>query len=62
MFCFILLTLDLGVDKATAYAEKFGVERAAMIRERLSQTGKDAGINFKFGGKTGKCDHHVKIH
>ena len=43
----------LGIDKQTWYREKFGEERVAMMQERLAQIGKDAGIDFKFGGKTG---------
>jgi predicted DsbA family dithiol-disulfide isomerase len=46
--------LGLGIDKNTWYKEKFGEERVAMMQERLLQIGKDAGIDFKFGGKTGK--------
>ena len=42
-----------GVDKTAYYKAKFGEERTEMIFERLSQVGKDCGINFKFGGKTG---------
>jgi len=42
-----------GIDKAEMYAAKFGPDRAAMIFDRLSQVGKDTGIDFKFGGKTG---------
>jgi len=51
-----------GVDKAAYYKAKFGEERTAMIFERLAQTGKDTGINFKFGGKTGNTrDSHRLI-
>jgi len=42
-----------GIDKAEMYAAKFGPDRTAMIFDRLSQVGKDTGIDFKFGGKTG---------
>lgn len=51
-----------GIDKAAYYKEKFGEERTAMIFERLAQVGKDAGIDFKFGGKTGSTrDSHRLI-
>ena len=56
------LTVVIGVDKAAYYKARFGEERTAMIFERLAQTGKDAGINFKFGGKTGNTrDSHRLI-
>lgn len=51
-----------GVDKTAYYKTKFGEDRTAMIFERLAQTGKEAGINFKFGGKTGNTrDSHRLI-
>jgi len=51
-----------GIDKAAYYKSKFGEDRTAMIFERLSQAGKDAGIKFKFGGKTGNTrDSHRLI-
>jgi len=51
-----------GVDKAAYYSAKFGEERTEIIFERLSQVGKDCGINFKFGGKTGSTrDSHRLI-
>ncbi|TVY71463.1 hypothetical protein LSUE1_G008190 [Lachnellula suecica] len=51
-----------GVDKAAYYKTKFGEDRTAMIFERLSQVGKDTGIAFKFGGKTGNTrDSHRLI-
>lgn len=47
------------VDKSEMYASKFGAERTRMIFDRLSSLGKDEGINFKFGGKTGNTrDSH----
>ncbi len=56
------LIVLLGIDKAAYYKTKFGEERTAMIFERLSKVGKDAGINFKFGGKTGNTrDSHRLI-
>ena len=52
----------VGIDKAAYYKAKFGEDRAAMMFERLSQVGKDTGINFKFGGKTGNTrDSHRLI-
>jgi predicted DsbA family dithiol-disulfide isomerase len=51
-----------GVDKLAHYQAKFGKERTAMMFERLAQVGKDCGINFKFGGKTGNTrDSHRLI-
>lgn len=44
------------------YASKFGPERAAAIIERLEAVGKEVGINFSFGGKTGNTrDSHRVI-
>ncbi|KAG9239052.1 thioredoxin-like protein [Amylocarpus encephaloides] len=43
----------IGVDKIEFYNSKFGEDRVGVLFERLSQVGKDAGIHFKFGGKTG---------
>ncbi|TVY19479.1 hypothetical protein LARI1_G003346 [Lachnellula arida] len=52
----------VGVDKTAYYRNKFGDDRTEMIFERLSQVGKDTGINFKFGGKTGNTrDSHRLI-
>ncbi len=49
----------IGVDKRSFYKSKFGDEKASMIIERLTAVGKDAGINFSFGGKTGSTrDSH----
>jgi predicted DsbA family dithiol-disulfide isomerase len=56
------LTVGVGIDKTAYYKSKFSEERAAMIFERLTQVGKDTGINFKFGGKTGNTrDSHRLI-
>lgn len=47
------------VDKQQAYESKFGAERVRMMQERLSQIGKEEGINFKYGGMTGNTrDSH----
>ena len=49
-------------DKQQLYESKFGKERTAMMQERLSQIGKEEGINFKYGGKTGNTrDSHRLI-
>lgn len=51
-----------GVDKRQYYKSKFGDERTEMIFDRLNAAGRDAGINFKFGGKTGNTrDSHRLI-
>jgi len=51
-----------GIDKRAYYKSKFGEDRTAMIFDRLSAVGKDVGINFKFGGKTGNTrDSHRLI-
>ncbi|MCJ1274000.1 hypothetical protein MMC21_001793 [Puttea exsequens] len=48
-----------GIDKREYYKSKFGDERTAMIFDRLSATGQDVGIKFKYGGKTGNTrDSH----
>jgi len=52
----------VGVDKRAHYKAKFGEERTEMMFERLAQVGKECGINFKFGGKTGNTrDSHRLI-
>jgi predicted DsbA family dithiol-disulfide isomerase len=57
-----LLTTLLGIDKMGYYRAKFGDERTTEMFSRLSQIGKEAGINFKFGGKTGNTrDSHRLI-
>ena len=44
------------------YASKFGPEKTAMIYQRLADVGKEVGINFSFGGKTGNTrDSHRVI-
>ena len=49
----------IGVDKRSYYKSRFGDEKASMIMERLTAVGKDAGIDFSFGGKTGNTrDSH----
>lgn len=50
------------MDKTSYYKTKFGEDRTAMIFERLAEVGRDTGINFKFGGKTGNTrDSHRLI-
>lgn len=57
-----LIDVFQGVDKTAYYKQKFGEERTDMIFERLAQTGREVGINFKFGGKTGNTrDSHRLI-
>ena len=42
-----------GIDKREYYESKFGDAKASMIFDRLTAVGKDVGIDFSFGGKTG---------
>ena len=52
----------VGTNKLQYYKDKFGDERTEMIRERLGSVGKEVGINFSFGGKTGNTrDSHRLI-
>lgn len=52
----------VGVDKGQMMDAKFGPERAAMIFQRLQAVGKNVGINFSPGGKTGNTrDSHRVI-
>lgn len=51
-----------GIDKRQYYKSKFGEKRTEMIFERLNAAGKDVGISFKYGGKTGNTrDSHRLI-
>lgn len=51
-----------GIDKQKYFQAKYGEERAELIFERLSQAGREVGINFDFGGKTGNTrDSHRLI-
>lgn len=51
-----------GTDKRQEEATRHGPERAAMIMQRLQAAGKELGINFSFGGKTGNTrDSHRVI-
>ena len=47
------------LDKQEMYIKKFGKERTATINQMLANVGRDEGINFKFGGKSGNTrDSH----
>ena len=51
-----------GIDKQATYESKFGKKRTASMQQRLSSIGKEVGINFKYGGKTGNTrDSHRLI-
>jgi len=55
-------TPKAGVDKIAWFRSKYGDDRTKMIFERLTQVGRDVGINFKFGGKIGNTrDSHRLI-
>jgi len=50
------------IDKQQYYYNKFGEQRTRMMFERLAGIGKEDGIDFKFGGKTGNTrDSHRLI-
>ncbi|KAH6644145.1 thioredoxin-like protein [Boeremia exigua] len=50
------------VDKQEVYVKKFGQERVATMQQMLAKIGKDEGISFKFGGRTGNTrDSHRLI-
>ncbi|KAF2445360.1 thioredoxin-like protein [Karstenula rhodostoma CBS 690.94] len=52
----------ISIDKTGFYRQKFGDQRAAAAFQMLGQVGRDEGINFKFGGKTGNTrDSHRLI-
>jgi predicted DsbA family dithiol-disulfide isomerase len=51
-----------GIDKQEYYKQRFGPERTRMIWERLATIGRNDGIAFKFGGRTGNTrDSHRLI-
>ena len=51
-----------GIDKRAYYNERFGPEKAQLMQDRLLAVGRDVGINFKYGGKTGHSgDSHRLI-
>ncbi|MCJ1308639.1 hypothetical protein MMC25_002292 [Agyrium rufum] len=50
------------VDKRAYYKSKFGPERTEAMFDRLSSIGKEVGIDFKYGGRTGNTrDSHRLI-
>lgn len=48
-------------DKAALYAAKFGAERTRVMQGHLARLGKDVGINFRFGGKTGNTRNSHRL-
>jgi len=49
-------------DKQALYAAKFGAQRTQVMQAHLARLGKDIGINFKYGGRTGNTrDSHRLI-
>ena len=53
---------NIGIDKREYYKSKFGDAKASMIFDRLTAVGREVGINFSFGGKTGATrDSHRLI-
>ena len=52
----------VGIEKAVAWQAKFGEERTRQILARIEGVGKEVGIAFKHGGKTGSTrDSHRLI-
>ncbi|PLB45396.1 DSBA oxidoreductase [Aspergillus steynii IBT 23096] len=52
-------TIYPGIDKTEFYQNKFGVDRAAAIFQRMSAVGDAEGIAFRYGGRTGNTrDSH----
>ncbi|PWY65303.1 thioredoxin [Aspergillus heteromorphus CBS 117.55] len=48
-----------GLEKTEAYATKFGRDRAFAIFDRLTAVGRTEGVQFSFGGRTGRTrDSH----
>ena len=51
-----------GVAKQEYYVDKFGAERTALMQQRLGAVGRAVGIDFRFGGRTGRTrDSHRLI-
>ena len=51
------------VDTHTYLSSRLGAGKAAIVMDRLITVGKEVGIDFKFGGKTGATrDSHRLIH
>jgi predicted DsbA family dithiol-disulfide isomerase len=52
----------VSTDKQALYESKFGAQRTHVMQAHLARLGKDIGINFKYGGKTGNTrDSHRLI-
>jgi predicted DsbA family dithiol-disulfide isomerase len=52
----------VSTDKQALYAAKFGAQRTQVMQAHLARLGKDIGINFKYGGRTGNTrDSHRLI-
>lgn len=50
------------IDKQELYERKFGAERTRMMQGHLARLGKQVGIDFAFGGRTGNTrDSHRLI-
>jgi predicted DsbA family dithiol-disulfide isomerase len=50
------------IDKQEYYERKFGAQRTEVMQHHLARLGKQLGINFAFGGKTGNTrDSHRLI-
>jgi len=41
------------IDKSDYYRNKFGEDRAKVLLQRMTATGKEEGINFSYGGRIG---------
>ena len=51
------------IDKQAYYEKKFGAQRTTVMQDHLARLGKQVGIDFAFGGKTGNTrDSHRLIH
>ena len=50
-----------GIDKREYYKSKFGDQKAEMIFDRLAAAGKDVGIDFDFGGRTGNTRNSHRL-
>lgn len=51
------------MDKQAYYDQRFGAERARSMQAPLQQVGRQLGIEFKFGGKTGNTrdSHRLEV-
>ncbi|KAK0248861.1 hypothetical protein LTS09_015946 [Friedmanniomyces endolithicus] len=51
-----------GIDKQAYYVRKFGAQRTAVMQGHLARLGREVGIEFAFGGRTGNTrDSHRLI-